>query len=286
MMNFLIMAALTISTVKTPLALPPFTFAGRLTDAAHAAFDAADLAEVRVYTADGATLLAKSSTGVSTESSYNFAIDIPVATVAQAGYALVGTKVKLFFVDGDGNRYDSIVSEADAVVGNPGECTYLTAFLGTDANKDGIADEYAELYLLYGQCLGYDIETFDANADYDGDGQSNLAEYIAGTDPFLAEDVFDTQAISIDFWPKDDAGMTLHDWTRVTFPTEKGRCYSIYTTSALDDGGTWELGTFSYTPYLDGLSETFHVTGSSESRRCSLYLPKDVARRFWRIVVE
>jgi len=232
------------------------------------------------------TLLAKASTAASTASSCNFAIDIPVATVASEGFVIVGTKVKLVFVDADGNRYDSVVSDGDAVVGNPGECKWLTAFLGTDANKDGIADEYAELYLLYGQLLGHDLSSFDANADYDGDGQSNLAEYIAGTDPFLAEDVFDTKAIDLDFWPKDGAGVTLYDWMRVTFPTAQGRCYSVYTTPSLDGGGVWELGTFSYAPSSDGQGERFHMTDSSEAGDCSIYLPKDAARRFWRIVVE
>ncbi len=52
----------------------------------------------------------------------------------------------------------------------------------TDDDNDGMSDEYEDEY-------GFDsLDPSDANEDWDGDGYSNLQEYLAGTDPSDRED--------------------------------------------------------------------------------------------------
>ena len=51
-------SALILAAAIQPVALPPFTFVGRITDYAHIAYDAEASVEVRAKTSDG-TLLAK-----------------------------------------------------------------------------------------------------------------------------------------------------------------------------------------------------------------------------------
>lgn len=286
-LSYLTLAALPAMQFNSPMALPPFTFVGRLTDYAHVAFDADQIAEVRAYTEDGATLLAKTTTYYAQESFYNFRLDIPVADVATEGRVTAGTRIKLVFADDDGNLYNGIVSADDAQVGNPGEYRKISAILGSDENANGVADEYEDYYLRYIKYMRLGYAAFDADADYDGDGQSNLAEYIAGTNPLDASDVFDIHSIGVDFWPKDfETGEQLYDWTLVRFLAVNGRAYSVYTSPSLDDGSVWRLGTFSYQPNDASLTDSRLVTGGTEAGWRWFYLPKDIARRFWRIEVE
>lgn len=40
--------------------------------------------------------------------------------------------------------------------------------------------------------------TYDPDADWDGDGAANYAEYVAGTDPNKADDCFEIGAFTVD----------------------------------------------------------------------------------------
>lgn len=52
---------------------------------------------------------------------------------------------------------------------------------GGDSDADGMPDDFEEKYAFLNP-----VDPTDANADYDGDGFSNLEEFTAGTDPSLA----------------------------------------------------------------------------------------------------
>jgi hypothetical protein len=70
--------------------------------------------------------------------------------------------------------------------GKGGERVMLDLNLGEDKDKDGLPDTW-EAWQLYQAGLfpdedgNWDLSVLDANGDYDGDRQSNLLEYIAGT---------------------------------------------------------------------------------------------------------
>jgi len=107
----------------SPLALPPFAFVGRVGDYDQVAHDGEQLVEMRAYAVDGEgvrTLIAKSMEFSLTASVYSFMLDIPVATAAQEGYVLPGTKLVFEFVDDVGCVFAGDVSEDGATVGEPG----------------------------------------------------------------------------------------------------------------------------------------------------------------------
>ena len=273
-----------LMSLNSPMALPPFTFVGRLTDYAHVAYDADQVAEVRAYAEDG-SLLAKAKTYYAKDSYYNFRLDIPMASAAMPGRVVAGAKIRLEFVDAAGDARDGIAVNDDAVVGKPGGCRRLTMMLATDENRDGISDEYVDYLGFFLWMRGLSPDDFDPDADYDGDGQSNRDEYIAGTDMFDPTDVFNLKTLDVDFWPKNDQGKTETEWVKVAFFASNGRAYTLLTSRSLDDGETWRLGRFHYN-IDDGMPYSRLVTGGTETGLRWFYLPKDVARRFWRIEVE
>ena len=77
-----------------------------------------------------------------------------------------------------------------------------TVTRATDANDNGIPDEWESRYGLVG-------DNADAAADPDGDGRTNLEEYNAGTNPIVAEDYLASVATSgrhvVDTWIESTA---------------------------------------------------------------------------------
>ena len=67
-------------------------------------------------------------------------------------------------------------------MGEPGEKTQLDLTLGEDLDGDGIPDAWERSLISRG--LADDLDGVDPNADADGDGLSNLDEYMAGSYAF------------------------------------------------------------------------------------------------------
>src|SRR4051812_43240664 len=89
---------------------------------------------------------------------------------------------------------------------------------GLDQNKNGLNDAWEMLF------QGHSLE---ANEDSDGDGFSNLAESLAGTDP-LDPNSFPSLQLA-----PDAQGHTLFSWQRIP-----GKHYRILASTNLF-GGTW-----------------------------------------------
>lgn len=85
-----------------------------------------------------------------------------------------------------------------------------------DSDSDGIPDDWET---ANGLTVGLD----DATSDGDGDGQSNLAEYLAGTDPQAAASVFAIHSIQ----PTADHQITL------TWSGTAGRIYQVWSSPDL-----------------------------------------------------
>lgn len=270
MFGTLLFAALTLT--HNPMPLPSFAFAGRVTDYAHIGYDADQQVEVRVKAKDG-SLLAKSLTGTSGRTGYNFVVEVPVSDTPANGTVAPGTPVTIEFVDPDGVVYQGLVAAGDAVVGRPGEVKRLTVVLATDADHDGVADEYVEALAFLMWKNGKTV--YDANADWDGDGVSNYREYVAGTNPFDGTDRFSIRQMAT------DAG--FEDYFKFTFLANQGRSYTVETTTELEKGDSWRRTSFRDP---QGVDRTHVRTGGTETGYRTIYVLKDGVKRFWKLNVE
>jgi len=267
------------SAAPQPVEVLPFTFAGRIVDYAHVAYGSDTAVEVRVKAKDG-TILAKTTTATYGNTAYNYAINVPLSSQAVSGHVKFGDHVVFEFVDPDGRLYSGIVTTGDATIGKPGDYRKVDVILATDANGDGVPDEYLETIEYEMAIRGIDV--YDPEADYDGDGQSNKAEYIAGTNPFDK-----TDKLSVCEMAQKDG---MDDYIALKVLVSQGRTYTISTTGKLEEGREqWTEGSFSVADPSAAL-QTRLSTGPSEVGYRILFVKKYAREgetsRFWKLKVE
>ena len=265
-------ASAALKATHEPLPLPPFTFAGRVVDYAHVAYDADQKVGVRVLDAAG-NLIAKGQSFTSGRTTYNFAVEVPLSDLPAQGSVQTEAKVKIVFVDPDGTVFTGLVTQGDTTIGKPGELKTLNVALGTDSDGDGVTDEYVDAlaYLMWKNGKS----TYDASADWDGDGANNRAEYIAGTNPFDPKDRFSVRQMAVD--------EGYEDYLKLTFLANQGRTYSVGTKDDLTQG-EWRGTTFK-----DEKGETAEciTTGGTETGYKTIYVLKEnVKQQFWKLKVE
>ena len=268
------LAAATTATT-TSVAIAPFTFAGRIVDYMHAAYDADASVEIRLKSADG-TLLAKTTTATSGSTVYNYVLYVPVATEQASRYACVGDSVTFEFVDPKGDVYTGLVASADAVIGNPGAVKRLDVVLATDADGDGIADEYLE-YVEYLMWKAGKEGPYDPSADYDKDGRTNYEEYLAGTNPCDASDAFTVRQMALE--------KGIGDYVALTIAVREGRTYSVVSSDSLASGAGWRQVSFSEDADAEP-SADYLTTGRMESGTRTIYVKKDGPQRFYKAKIE
>lgn len=268
-------AAGAASAAETPASISPFTFAGRVVDYRHVAYDADSSVEIRLKDAAGA-LLARTTTATSGQTVYNYVLVVPVSTTPASRYACVGDAVAFEFVDPQGSVYTGLVASADAVIGNPGTVRRLDVVLATDADGDGIADQYLKdvKFLMWQAGIEGD---YDPRADYDGDGRTNYEEYLAGTNPCDASDAFTVRQMA------QEKG--VEDYVALTIAVREGRAYGVVTSDSLASGAVWSRVPFSETADAEP-SADYLVTGRTESGTRTIYVKKDGPRRFYKARIE
>jgi hypothetical protein len=125
----------------------------------------------------------------------------------------------------------------------PGESVRLDLFTGTDSDGDGLPDEWEELLMSQSGGTVTNIQQITKDGDFDGDGASNWQEFLAGTFPFLANDVFAIDGMEM-----------LGDRIRFEFLSLNGKVYRMQTTSALESN-EWVSAAFALDE-VSGLTET------------------------------
>ena len=120
---------------------------------------------------------------------------------------------------GSGTNHSSIGGGFDTSASATGliEILYPEIPAGSDADGDGLLDAWETQHFGATGAAG--------NADADGDGTSNLMEYLAGTDPRSGTSVFRPSS-------RVESGKLI-----LTVPTVSGRSYRVWGTSNLQ--GTW-----------------------------------------------
>lgn len=106
-----------------------------------------------------------------------------------------------------------------ATLGQAGGSTRLDLTLGEDTDRDGLPDAWEQAII---SVLGGTLASITANGDADGDGISNLDEYLAGTYAFDPEDGFRVSLVS-----RDATDSVLE------FLAIRGRTYTLQASSNL-----------------------------------------------------
>jgi len=258
-----------------PVELLPFTFYGRIVDYAHIAYGKDTAVEVRLKAADG-TLIAKTTTATGGETAYNYVLDVPLSSKTVSGHAHAGDKVTFEFVDPVGKIYNGLVSAGDAVIGRSGEKRNVDVMLATDANKNGIADEYEEAIAFMMAAKG--VKTYQPLADWDGDGMNNYQEYVAGTNPLDATDYLKITEMA--------AAAGIDDYLAITFLAAEGRTYMFDAGECKDVEITdWKSALFAVEDPGAAMSRAV-TTEPGATGPMTVFVKKDGENRYWRLKVK
>lgn len=189
---------------------------------------------------------------------YRLSLEVDSTGPSRPYAVLEGTEMKIgFFIDGE---QQTVTPSPEFAVPANGTAQRKDYSLGDDADGDGLPDAWEEWVLsIDGRpCDAAAIAEFTPGDDSDGDGMSNVREFFAGTDPFLATDLF-----AITHFVKTGAG----DRTEIRFTTVPGRTYRILTAETLENP-TWNPVATSR--MADGA--TAYETYSGTGREITLYV--------------
>ena len=182
----------------------------------------------------------------------NFILEAPLGDASGAMYARYAvckgdTLTASVLVDG---VEQPLMASSAPVVGNPGDATRMDLNLGTDADGDGLSDQW-ETALIIANSGGLYTNIYDVlpGDDFDGDHVSNQDEFRAGTAPEWDGDVFEANN-----WMLNADGMLA-----LCFYTKRGMTYEVLASppELSGKGFAWKGVPFHTSP------------GSSESRNCT-----------------
>jgi len=178
-----------------------------------------------------------------------------------------GDALEVWVSDSQGLR--QVASCEVPAVGKAGSVTALRILAGEDADGDGMTDAWE-------RANGLDpSDPSDAEGDDDGDGATNLEEFLAGTVPWLASDVFAASA----------SEATASGMYRLSFASTYGKVYRVKSAPLVLD----ENGAFAWSDCLfslaDGTEPTLsRVEGTGET--IDLFLDTSSLAGIWRLEIE
>ncbi|MEY2881876.1 MAG: hypothetical protein RLZZ15_4256 [Verrucomicrobiota bacterium] len=170
---------------------------------------------------------------------FNMSIDASRASSRlYANKALPAQGVYSLVVVMNGENFYPIEVNGTLRAGNGGERVRLDLTLGADTNHDGLPDAWQEWVLYQAGRIpgtaGWDINLITKNGDFDGDGISNYAEYIAGTFAGDATERFELKIVG------KSATTVTFEFFAIT-----GKAYAIEESPDLK---TWTTASFATSP--------------------------------------
>ena len=264
--------------------LYPFDIVGRIVNADNIAYDARSEIMMRVMDAEGKLLAQTWVRNPDGVSPWNFVLEIPMSSVRASGYAMQGDVFQLSAKFGE-KVYTGLIASEDAKIGAPGDKIFLRIMLAEDSNGNGIADTYEEA--MRDEMWYLEIEgDYDPELDYDGDGQSNRAEYLAGTDPFDKDDFFRASAVS----SRNSDVPEPTELFAVTFEANAGRSYGVVSSPELAETVDGKRPDWRRTAFRLSRDDPASANVASLDARTwevrTVYLLRDGDRRFFKVVQE
>ena len=151
----------------------------------------------------------------------------------------------------------------------PGVALRLDLSIAQDSDGDGLPDAWEELMVAWSGGMFSSIEDIDPDGDPDGDGMSTYREYLAGTLPFLATDIFEI----VRFDPHSETGRIA-----LSFSTVAGRKYHLLVSSTAADND-WLRAAAASTS--DGVLEYQIFDGTG--RELTVYVDDSYDKSFFRV---
>jgi hypothetical protein len=151
-------------------------------------------------------------------------------------------------------RYGTVLSPT---IGNntflargDGSAVQIDLVLGVDSDGDGIPDDWERMLIANSGGALSNLNQIGPGTDFDGDGVSDLAEFFAGSFPFLASDVLRMSSL------------TTHANGRFSFSftSVNGVAYEVLTAPTLD-AATWQVCPISLTESGTLIAGTVTGTG-------------------------
>ena len=169
-----------------------------------------------------------------------------------------GTAVQLSLVQ-NGVCQNLLGGSGNYVVGDPGRAAVIILTAGTDLDGDGLPDAWELELIGYLDDPRYrTISDINPNDDADGDGVSNMGEFLAGTFAFLRDDFLRIENYG--------ASASLFGLGFLSVP---GKAYSVAQSTNLA-AGTWTYPPYAQSP--DGLWQTGPFGGSGDWMQ--VYVPR------------
>lgn len=262
-----------------------YTCTGKVLDWNGGLIKAEDGVSVMAVAEDG-RILAKSAVFDYVEPAegdgYNYRLTIPMASAASADCAVFDQTLSLVAVSAEATYQTA--SNRMFRVGSPFTRTSANIKLATDADHDGIPDQYVAELSPWMEAYGYKM--YDPDADWDGDGRSNRDEYNSGTNPFDPSDAFKLTFLSSHSGQslpvQGDNGYTF----AVGLETVGGRTYTVQGAAALDgDKASWDGERFKIDRTENEPTKASYTEAESVAAR-TFYLMPVGDQHFWKVLVK
>lgn len=255
------------------VALPPFIVTGRVVD-----YGGAGLKSAEVRVRKGSLLLARSAVGYfGDDTASNYSVAVPMSNADVPVAAKAGDSLALEIDTGSTTYTDTNLNVSAA---SPGRTLKLNLRAAACTNGKGVADQYLRDIMYDLEDMGLSMSDYDPNADYDGDGVSNYAEYLAGTDAF----------------DPSDAGLKILSWRPVegnpdvmeaTFLPARGRAYSAERAPTDGDGAlSFAHRQHQTTPAPGAPAKNYLITQDEDPEVRAVYLYKEGASSLYRLRLE
>lgn len=238
----------------------------------------ATLELVRNAARDG-TVYARASVGDSGIPGMNYRLSLEIDSSGPTRANAVCAGTEMFVAAALGGNAATLSPAAVFTTPAQGTRQRLDFSTGTDSDGDGLPDEWERWVIEIagrgtgadGRATDADVAAFRPDDDADGDGMTNLQEFLAGTDPFTATDLFKIESFEV---------LPGTGRARLVFTSAADRSYRVV--MAETPGEPWTPVATTRTEGAELAYESYKGTG----RRITVYVDASLAACFFRVAVE